>query len=196
MKLLGRSAGSGNFRSNYIEGFGFEGFLFSGGTQGGGAAGDYFVTEGRRGAATRHTRVKMDLAKPCPRVGPDSRLGFLHGFFRRQVAPWIGAQMIASQNQFFRTKPSACRDGREIPLEILRQHSGIATTVVDLVRSCLYQKDRAIFDGLIAGRLEHPVMRGADGVDSQRPATPPAGSELQQNIGHFSTPRRVARSYR
>jgi len=90
--------------------------------------------------------------------------------------------MIAAQNQFFRTKPPAGRDGGEIPLEILRQHSGIAAAVVDLVRSCLYQERRAIFDGLIAGRFEHPVMRRADGVDSQRPATPPAGSEFEQNI--------------
>ena len=75
----------------------------------------------------------MQLGEARFGKGPDHDRGLLHSLGRRQALPWIGTEMITTENDPFGRKAAPRRYAFHETAEVSRRHAGIAAVLVDLV---------------------------------------------------------------
>ena len=113
----------------------------------------------RLGFALRaHRGVEMDLAEASGDIGRNHLFGLGHGLCLGQVAPGIGAKVIAAQDHQFRRAAFLRGQPEDQISEVLRRHAGITAKVVDLIAGRLDQHRLAVLSARTQSRAQDQGM--------------------------------------
>jgi len=187
---VGGAAGCGDFGADDVDGgLGLE--LAGGGTgvfggkaEPNAAGGDLVVRQGRGIARAGHAGVEMDFAEASGGEGGDHDFGVTHGIGCGEVAPGIGAEMIAAEDEGSGGKTGLVGDGFDEAAEAGWLHTGVAAVLIDLVAGGFNKKEAAIGDGLLGGGAKDERMGGADGWNAGGPVGWLVGEEALETSGH------------
>jgi hypothetical protein len=126
----------------------------------------------------------MQFGEAGTGVAVDHCLGPLHRLVGGQMFPWIGTEMIASEDQSGRVKADARRDAFHEFAEISGRHSSITALLVNLVAGRLDENAPVHAQRERQSGLYDDGMGGANRCDTGSAVGQPFAHEWREEPSH------------
>src|SRR5579872_36920 len=135
-------------------------------------------------ASAAHRGIEVNLRKTGFDKSRDHRIRLCKGCFRRQLSPWIGAEMVAAKYEPVSVETDFPRDRLDMVDEGARGHAGIPAFMIDLVARRLDQDMFVGFYSVAKRSLDDDGMRRTNGSDADLFSHAPSRRKHRDRVLH------------
>ena len=186
---MGGTTGNGHLGADDIDGRDIDALCFGHGGKAGIARSDHMAGQGRGVTRAGHAAIEVNLGEPGLHIGGHHGAGPGHGICGGQMSPWIGAKMIAAENQVGGIVTFALRNLQDKGAKGGGGHAGIAAVLIDLIAGRLDQHGPAMGGGKGQSRTDDVGMGRTDRRDTTDDASAAVRRKGQEGReGHGQPP--------